>query len=208
MNNSANKHLYRGALVCALTLLGYAFSGYDLSIKTADQKAYSLYKNKEYRAAASTFTNPVWVGASLYADGEFKEAASVFTGSDDAQGHYNKGTSLLMHGKYTDAIKSLERALKLQPGWENAMVNLSIAQSRAKLVEKTGGDMTGGKLGADEIVFTNKKSKNDSTGEEEVDGGEKLSSAELRSMWLRQVQTKPADFLKSKFQYQHQMEKK
>ena len=37
------------------------------------------------------------------------------------------------------------------------------------------------------------------------EGGEKLSDEELREVWLRQVQTKPADFLRAKFAYQHAM---
>ncbi|MFC4992405.1 hypothetical protein [Rubritalea tangerina] len=36
---------------------------------------------------------------------------------------------------------------------------------------------------------------------EVVEGG-KLSDAEMREVWLRKVQTKPADFLKVKFMYQ------
>jgi Ca-activated chloride channel family protein len=30
-----------------------------------------------------------------------------------------------------------------------------------------------------------------------------MSDAELRSVWLRQVQTRPADFLRAKFAQQH-----
>ena len=67
---------------------------------------------------------------------------------------------------------------------------------------REGGDMTGGMLGADEIVFSDKESPpSDET--EKTDGGEPMSDEELRSIWLRQVQTKPADFLRAKFAYQH-----
>ena len=65
---------------------------------------------------------------------------------------------------------------------------------------QTGGEGTGGMLGADEIVFSDAKSP-PSAGEEET-GGAPLSDEELRSIWLRQVQTKPADFLRAKFNYQ------
>ena len=70
--------------------------------------------------------------------------------------------------------------------------------------EFEGGDMTGGELGADEIVFDLNPSK-PGAGEEVVEGGEELSDQELRAMWLRQVQTTPGDFLKAKFAYQQAM---
>jgi Ca-activated chloride channel family protein len=37
-----------------------------------------------------------------------------------------------------------------------------------------------------------------------VAGGDPLSDEELRGLWLRRVQTKPADFLRAKFAYQVQ----
>ena len=62
--------------------------------------------------------------------------------------------------------------------------------------------MTGGKLGADEIVFDQGK-PSPSAGEEPVEGGKETTDAELRSIWLRQVQTRPADFLRAKFAQQY-----
>ena len=61
--------------------------------------------------------------------------------------------------------------------------------------------MTGGMLGADEIVFSDKKSP-PSDQQEETEGGQPMSDEELRAIWLRQVTTKPADFLRAKFAYQ------
>jgi Ca-activated chloride channel family protein len=36
-----------------------------------------------------------------------------------------------------------------------------------------------------------------------VEGGQEMTDAELRSIWLRQVQTRPADFLRAKFARQY-----
>jgi Ca-activated chloride channel family protein len=90
----------------------------------------------------------------------------------------------------------------LAPGWGDATVNLEIARARAEALKKEGGDMTGGKMGADEIVFDMGKSP-PSAGEEQVEGATDSSDAALRSIWLRQVQTKPADFLRAKFAHQY-----
>ena len=56
------------------------------------------------------------------------------------------------------------------------------------------------KLGADEITFD--KSNNAEGQETEMTGKQPLSDAQMQAMWLRRVQTKPAEFLKSKFAYQ------
>ena len=64
-----------------------------------------------------------------------------------------------------------------------------------------GGDVV---LEADEIVFSDKKSPPSPGSEEETEGGQELSEEELRSIWLRQVQTKPADFLRNRFPQIHQ----
>ena len=56
------------------------------------------------------------------------------------------------------------------------------------------------KLGADEIVFDrNKKSGGQDTETEET---QPLNDSAMQAMWLRRVQTRPADFLRAKFAYQ------
>ena len=56
------------------------------------------------------------------------------------------------------------------------------------------------KLGADDIVFD--KSKRSGGQETETDATQPLSDSAMQAMWLRRVQTKPADFLRAKFAYQ------
>ena len=70
-------------------------------------------------------------------------------------------------------------------------------------VEKGGGG-TGGMLAADEIVIDPDAPASSSESDEQVEAGvgEQMSDEELRSLWLRRVQTKPADFLRTKFAYQ------
>jgi Ca-activated chloride channel family protein len=54
----------------------------------------------------------------------------------------------------------------------------------------------------DEVVFG--KGKNEPGEEVQVAGGDPLSDDQLRALWLRRVQTEPADFLRAKFAYQLQ----
>jgi Ca-activated chloride channel family protein len=105
-----------------------------------------------------------------------------------------------MRGKYEAAVERFDRALELNPDSEDARINREIAIARAKLVEQKGGDLGDQKIGADEIVFE----KNQPSGgqDTEAEGSQPLSDSEMQALWLRRVQTKPADFLKSKFAYQ------
>jgi Ca-activated chloride channel family protein len=58
---------------------------------------------------------------------------------------------------------------------------------------------TGGKLEADEIVFDN-TGRTSKVGNEQVTGGDTgLTDARMRDLWLRRVETKPADFLRARF---------
>ena len=171
-------------------------------LRTPDQSGYGCFQSGDYEKAAEHFTNTLWKGVALFKQGEFKAAAGVFAGTDTAEAVFNHGNALLMQGKYEDAAKRYARALELQPDWESATVNREIALARAKLLKKEGGEMTGGEMEADEIVFSQGKAPPEA-GEEQVEGGQEMDDAALRAMWLRRVQTKPADFLRAKFAYQH-----
>jgi Ca-activated chloride channel family protein len=174
-------------------------------MRTADQLGQQLYRKGDYNGAADSFINPEWRAAALYRAGHFEDAAAIYAGGDTAEALYNYGNSLVMQGKYQQAVEQYDHALSLQPGLQEAMTNRDIALFRAEQVKQEGGDMTGGKLGADEIVFT--KGKTSSEQSEEVVETTGQSEAEMRAIWLRQVQTKPADFLKAKFAYQQAIRK-
>ena len=185
--------------------VAYCLAGGDCSLLTADQQAYRLFEDGDYETAAANFADPMWSGVALFRQGEFEQAAGVFAGFDTAEAAFNQGNALVMLGRYDDAIARYDRSLELRPDWEPAIVNRDIAVTRAARLKQEGGDMTGGMLGADDIVFSDKKSP-PSEQTEQTDGGQPMSDKEMRAIWLRQVTTKPADFLRAKFAYQHATE--
>ncbi len=190
--------------LCTLVLvpLLYCLAQGSFFLLTPNQRGYRLLADEKYPEAAKQFADPMWRGVALFSEGEFEEAAGVFAGYDTAEGAFNQGNALVMLGKYEEAADRYARALELRPDWEAAIANRDIALGRAEALKREGGDMTGGEMGADEIVFTEGKAP-PSAGEEQIEDGQKSSDAEVRAMWLRQVQTKPADFLRAKFAYQH-----
>lgn len=181
------------AIIATITWMGLWF--------TPDQQGARLFEKGSYLDAAKTFQDPMWQGTALFRAGEFKDAAQTFARIDSAEGHYNQGNSWLMHGAYDAAIKSYDRALQKRPDWKEAVENRNLAIARAKLTEAKGGDMGDQQIGADKIVF-DKNAKNEGQ-ETQTTGDQPSSNKDIQDMWLRRVQTKPADFLKAKFEYQN-----
>jgi Ca-activated chloride channel homolog len=169
---------------------------------TADQRADRLFREGNYNDAAEAYTGPARQGAAYYRAGDFKAAAAAFARDGTPEGAYDRGNALVMLGKYEDAVKSYDRALSLRPGWKDAEENRAVAAIRRDRMKFKGGDATGGEEKSDEIVF--EKGKNKAGDTVQVDAGEPLSDDQLRALWLRRVQTKPADFLRAKFAYQLQ----
>jgi Ca-activated chloride channel family protein len=184
---------------CAL-----AFEWMDLWL-TPDQQAQRLMDAGEYEQAAGKFTTPEKIGAALFLAGDFKRAAAVFGRSASAEAHYNRGNALVMLGNYDEAIEAYQTALAKKPDWPEAQQNLQIASLRKQALAPPEDDHggTGGQLGADEIVFDQNGRNNQSSGEEVIDAADQqLGEEAMRALWLRKVETRPADFLAARFNYQ------
>ena len=184
-------------MICLLTLA--AFTWWSLWL-TPDQYGQRLMERGEFTAAAVAFEDPFRQGVAWFRAGEFEKAEQAFARVADADSEFNRGNALVMQGKYKEAVERYDRVLQLEPGREDASVNREIAAERAKLLERKGGDMGDQKRGADEIRY-DKDSKSEGQ-DTEVTEDAPMSSSAIQSLWLRRIQTKPADFLKSKFAYQ------
>ncbi len=171
---------------------------------TPDQLGHRLLKRGQFTAAAEAFRDPLWQGTAWYRAGEFAKAAQAFARRDSAEARFNEGNARVMLGKYDTAVGTYDKALALRPGWPEARENRDLAAARAKLIEQKGGDLGDQKLGADKIVFDKKKQTGGQ--DTQVAGETAGSDATMQAMWLRRVNTRPADFLKAKFAWQQAME--
>lgn len=168
---------------------------------TRDRRAQRMMASGDTQSAVDTFADPFRRGVAQFRGGDFKSASSTFAGLPDSDAAFNQATARIMLGQYETAVKLLDQVLAEQPDRQDAIINREIAAGRAERVKDEGGEMTGGNLGADEIVFNDTPS-GDSGGDEVETEEARLSDEETRMMWLRQVETTPADFLKTKFAYQ------
>lgn len=167
---------------------------------TPDQRGRRHFQRDEFVEAAESFRDPLWQGAAWFRAGEFERAAGAFARRESAEACFNEGNARLMLGKYEAAIACYDRALARRPGWPEAQDNRDLAAARAAALDFQGGDTTGGELEADGFVFGDEPG--DAGESTEVAGGKPLSDQEIQALWLRRVQTRPADFLRSKFAYQ------
>ena len=198
------------SVACYLTLDTADWSPTNLWL-TPDQQGDHMMKREKYTEAAERYIEPFRRGEAFYRAGEFKKAAIAFGQDDSAEAFFNRGNVLILLGKYDEAIASYQHALQIKPAWKKAMENQAIAKARKENLTPPDDDHggTGGKLEADEIVFDDRPMKSSNEDQEiEVGGGDALSDEEMRSLWLRRVETRPADFLRVKFAYQQSRKQK
>ena len=208
--------MWEKKVIGLLILLVFVTAGFlalrsvDYSVKKlwlTPAQEYQYFANRQdYKAAAKAAVDSMQKGSALYRAGLFKEAAAVFGAVNSSTALYNRGNSFVMLGKYDLAIADYEKVLEKQPSWQEATDNLELARLRKEKMAPPEDDYGGtdGKLGADEIVIDDRKndaaSDQTETGEEQVDSP--LNANEQQALWLRKVQTRPADFLRLKFSHQ------
>ncbi|MCX5578585.1 tetratricopeptide repeat protein [Kaistia terrae] len=194
--------LFLGVTAVALVVGAFRIGWYALWA-SPDQRGRYLYEKGKFAEAATSFRDPIWRGAALMRAGDFKTAAQVFGSRDTAEGAYDQGNALVMLGQYDAAVGRFDRALELKPGWNDATANRKLAQLRADRMKAPGGDLGDQEEGADQIVY-DKDAKTPEGQDTEVDD-KPMSDEQVRALWLKRVQTKPADFLRARFAYQLQV---
>lgn len=188
-----------GILIVALLIAG---TWWDRDFwSTPDRRGDRLLRADSFADAAKEYRDPVRQGVALYRAGEFDQASTAFARGSTAEAAYDRGNVLVLRGQYDDAIKSYDRALALKPGWKDATDNRAIAVVRRDRLKLKGGDESGGQVDPDAIVFDKNKPPAGAP-TTDVSGGPPLDDEQIRALWMRNVQTRPADFLRTKFAYQ------
>jgi Ca-activated chloride channel family protein len=171
--------------------------------RTPAQQGDRLMTRRQFAEAARIYPDPRHRADALYRSGDFKQAAAEYGRVATPEGSFNRGNALVMAGQYPEAIASYDLAIRGRPGWNDPVRNREIARVRLQRIHppNDGSEGTGGQIKPDEIAFDRKPADSKSQETETVTGGT-MSDAEIQAVWLRRVQTKPADFLRAKFAYQ------
>jgi len=169
-----------------------------------DQQGRWLFEHGEYGLAALRFENLEWQATAYYAAEKFERAAQIWATIPGASAHFKRANALAHLNDYGGAADGYRLALQLNPDWLKAQENLSLVLALAEEPEAIGdyGATEASEIGADEIVFSDDKNRMDQAKEEVSIESGGLSSDEINALWLRRLQSTPADFLRLKFRYQ------
>jgi len=191
-----------GLLLLMLLYMGVSARPFVDYWLTPDQQGQRLENRRDHAAAAGRYLDPLRRGTAFYRAKDFESAAALFATVDSAEAAYNRGNALVMLGRYPEAMESYDRALAARPDWPEAGANRELARLRQARREAGGpGEGTGGKLGADEVVFGDEPDTG--AGDQvQTEGGDTLGAAEAEALWMRRLQTSPADFLRARFSHQ------
>jgi Ca-activated chloride channel family protein len=179
---------------------------------TPDQQGRWLLDHGEYAEAAKRFDSPLWKGIAYYVNEEFEQAAEQFdqVKPKTPEVYFDLGNALAQQENYKDALKNYDRALGMRPDYDDAQTNRDLVQARLNREEelaKQRPEEEEGDLKADQIVEDDTPPPdNDDDNDHPRPNQDGLGGAALEDLWLQNVQTTPADFLKQKFQYQLEAE--
>jgi len=169
---------------------------------TPDQQGRYHYERDDYVVAAQRFEDPMWKGVAYYQAADYENAISWFVRIQAPEGYFNLGNAYAQIGAYEDAVSSYDAALELRPDWTEAQENRELVASLIPPPEEKEpgeapppGDPT---FAPDEVRF-DEKGEQGEAGEVEMS---MLSDEQIAEMWMRRLQTSPADFLRIKFALQ------
>lgn len=171
---------------------------------TPDQQGRALFERGEYAQAAQRFSDPLWKGLAYYASEDFVSAATWFAQVETAYGYFYLGNAMAHQDRLEEALAAYNAALALEPEFDGAVFNREWVQGLYDLSQREYDDHggTGGQLGADDFVFDDRAANAQETMSEAEARTQGLTDDQIESMWMRRVQTTPAQFLEIKFSYQ------
>jgi Ca-activated chloride channel homolog len=138
----------------------------------------------------------MWKGVALYRAGNYAPAIEAFARVDTPESWFDQGNALARLGKYPQAVKSYQQALKGRPDWEEAKHNLVLVK---KLIPPKKDEDYGQApdLPPDQIKF-------DDFGKKGKQGKVELGAPQTAELWMRNIQTSPAQMLQRRFALEDQ----
>ncbi|SDZ48659.1 VWA domain-containing protein [Pseudomonas sp. NFIX28] len=162
---------------------------------TPDQQGRWAFERQHYPAAAAQFVDPYWKGIAAYRAADYDLALASFARLDTPQAYFYLGNIYVRRFKFAQAIAAYRQALQLQPRFAEASANLALAIALEKDSESAAQNAP--EVKPDAIKFDKPAGK----GQGKPLETEQASSDEL---WLQNLTTSPASFLRQKFSLQDQ----
>jgi Ca-activated chloride channel family protein len=169
---------------------------------TPDQQGRRHFERGEYATAAERFRDPMWKGLACYRAEDWDCAIETFAMVDTAEAFFNLGNAYARSERHELAVEAYDQALARRPEWVEARENRELV---ASLIPKEPEESDEGPPGdpsfePDEIRFDEKGEKGKRGDVDQMS----LTAEQMGEIWLRGLQTSPADFLRFKFAFQAQ----
>lgn len=189
-----------GALVVAAALLwslrpaGFAFA--DLWL-TPDQQGRWFFERGDYARAAQRYRDTMRKGVACFRARDLECAVQSFAHASTADGDYNLGVAQAHAGRLAEALQAFERTLAARPDWRDARENRDLvarilAEARRRAPEEVGSEPSE----EPDDIKVDEQGKRGKRGTVEI---EKLGPDAIDKLWLRNVRTDPAEFLRARF---------
>ncbi|WP_434707362.1 VWA domain-containing protein [Pseudomonas sp. R1-1] len=164
---------------------------------TRDQQGRWAFEHDHLPQAAALFIDPYWKGVAAYHAADYDLALATFARLDTPQAYFYLGNIYVRRFKFDQAIAAYTQALKLRPQFPEAMANLALAQALLKDTESA--ERNAPETKPDEVKFDKAPGKGQSK-------AIKTEQAVSDALWLQNLTTSPAKFLRQKFRLQDQQE--
>ncbi|OOV92855.1 VWA domain-containing protein [Pseudomonas sp. MF4836] len=160
---------------------------------TPDQQGRWAFERQHYPAAAALFVDPYWKGIAAYNAADFDLALASFARLDTPQAYFYLGNIYVRRFSFDAAISAYQQALKLQPQFPEATANLALALALKK--DTDSAEQNAPEVKPDQIKLDLQPGK----GQSKAVQTQQAASDEL---WLQNLTTSPAKFLRQKFSLQ------
>lgn len=172
---------------------------------TPDQQGRIAFERGDYAGAAKLFADPMWRGIAAYRAYDFLAAAQAFQQIETPEGRFAFGNAEAQNHAYQKAVKAYDDVLAIQPDNVAAKTNRAIVVAALKRQDeerlKKEKEQSPPDLPPDDMTVD----PNQHDGKRIRVTAEDVTTAAAADAWMREVQTKPADFLKLKFSIQAAM---
>jgi Ca-activated chloride channel family protein len=181
------------------------FSWLDLWL-THDQQGRYYFEKGNYQKAADKFEDPLWRGLAFARAGDYENSLNAFALSDAPEAWYNQGDALVHLGKYPEAVEAYRQALARRHPWQDAEKNLALAQGLVPKAKDKDKDKDQQEIQPD---LPPDQMKFDEQGKKGTKARvQKLDPKKMADIWMRNIQTTPADFLRRRFAIQAEQERR
>ena len=162
---------------------------------TPDQQGRWAFEHGLLPQAAAHFIAPYWKGIAAYNTADYDLALANFARLDTPQAYFYLGNIYVRRFKFDQAIAAYTRALKVQPQFPEATANLALAIALQK--DTDSAEQNAPEVNPDDIKMDKAPDKGQSKAVQ-------TEQAASDALWLQNLNTSPAKFLKQKFSLQNQ----